>query len=85
MNKECMNCGGKCCIDTSIEVYGVNDVPLEYLNVRNNAFYMKKKKDHKTCIALTEDGLCSIYDSRPSVCRDFTVGCTFCNNLRNIK
>jgi len=66
----------------SVEVYGNYDIPVEYLIVRNKAFYMRKQKDHKTCIALNENNLCSIYNDRPEVCRAFTVDNPRCLSIQ---
>lgn len=70
MEEKCAKCKGGCCKGLSVEVYGIDDVPSDLLVVRNKAFYMRKQKDHVTCIAFI-DNKCSIYDNRPRVCREF--------------
>lgn len=37
-----------------------------------------------TCVALV-DGRCSIYESRPEVCRTFAVGGVLCNRARAVE
>ena len=78
MNELCIECKAGCCKGLSVEVYENYNIPIEYLIVRNKAFYMRKQKDHKTCIALDGNNLCSIYEDRPVVCRDFEINCDKC-------
>ncbi len=84
MEEKCLRCGAGCCRGLSIEVCGNDDVPLDFLVVRNRAFYMRKRGDHVTCIALVDDK-CSIYDRRPQVCRDFSLDNPRCLSLQKRK
>jgi len=81
VEEKCVKCRGGCCKRLSVEVYSNDNVPLDFLIVRNKSFYMRKSKDHRTCIALIE-GKCSIYKNRPQVCRDFCVDNSRCQALQ---
>ena len=65
----CAGCG-KCChllVDLSPE----DDVPEE-LVVEHNGFRCMDQRGDGSCIALDpETQLCTIYERRPQVCRDF--------------
>jgi Fe-S-cluster containining protein len=43
---------------------------------------MKSNGDGYTCIALSEDGRCTIWDKRPQMCRDFEVESERCKAIR---
>jgi len=85
MNNDCLKCGGKCCVGI-IEVFS-NDAIFydETLVCECDEFLpdrvMMMGTDLK-CIAL-KDGKCSIYEKRPTVCRQFEVGCSRCYNYKN--
>lgn len=53
----------------------LEDLPPELFGPTSNVRVMKRRKDSKTCVALDLKTLkCSIYDKRPTVCREFEVG-----------
>ncbi len=81
-HEACGVCRGGCCVGLSVEVYPNDDVPDNMTIVRKNFRYMRKQRDHKTCIALVE-GRCSIYEIRPTVCREFWVGNPRCLSIQN--
>jgi Fe-S-cluster containining protein len=77
MNKlklTCFLCKGKCCVG-NIEVYPEDSTPA---HLHKNG-YMLINEQNK-CIALI-DGLCSIYDNRPDICKRFIVDSPCCNEF----
>lgn len=80
---DCLSCGQKCCRNVSIEM----DLPqaradfdtflwlLAHKNivvyVDNGVWHVEFKSD---CEKLGPDGKCSIYDTRPQICRDYGMG-----------
>lgn len=79
----CKGCG-RCCRDFFVEIVGgVDDIPDRYVewNDSNGADGMIRRKNG-TCLALDEKtNLCTIYDRRPLVCKQFKKGsaeCSFC-------
>lgn len=88
MNNQCEQCGGRCCVGL-IEVYSVDEIfydetlVREFPGVEYDRF-MKTAGDNMHCIAL-KNGKCSIYNKRPTVCRQFDVGCSRCEGYRSGK
>lgn len=81
---DCEKCGGKCCSAYRVEVIGgLDDIDWEMIYMYGQTYWMRKKEDKMTCVAF-EDGKCSIYDRRPTVCRQFEVGEPRCLKLRKL-
>jgi len=81
---ECFQCGGKCCIGI-IEVRPEDEVYNdENLTVEYNGCRIMKPDSHGYCVALKE-GLCSIHEKRPKICRDFAVSSPCCLLFREGK
>ena len=70
MHSSCLKCAAKCCYYL-VEVLFCDDVPEE---MTTDDGYMIQDDTGK-CVAL-ENGLCSIYERRPTVCKQF-----FCDEL----
>ena len=76
----CIECHGKCCIGGDIDVYPIDEVYNDnalVTEVFGKIFDKAMIIKDGVCIALV-NGLCSIYDKRPLVCRLFTVGSDCC-------
>lgn len=78
----CAGCG-QCCRVLAIPVecsdVGVpHEMTVNSDDVLDADLYMARDERTGHCIALTEDGLCSIYPDRPEACRDFEPGCELC-------
>lgn len=82
----CKGCGA-CCSHLSVELIpGKDDVP-DYMTefVKDYAVdveVMKQRTDGR-CIALGKDNICTIYNRRPQVCKDFERGKPEC--IRSIE
>lgn len=80
---KCEGCG-LCCFLSVELVAGMDDVPDELTEVVDDDGYesLQMKIHNGHCIALTEDGRCSIYERRPTVCRDFEFGSDRCLDMQ---
>ena len=82
---DCLRCGGACCkIDWAIAFDKDEPVP-RWLSIPgrklagdllSNERMMRKNAD-KSCIAL-ENGRCTIYELRPTLCQEFETGSECC-------
>lgn len=74
----CSNCQACCC---SLEVMIITDTGVPYKYIRTDEYggeTMTQLEDGK-CAALDRDTmLCSIYENRPWVCREFEMGSYEC-------
>ena len=69
----CAGCG-KCCHLVVELAPGLDDVPEELVVEREGVLCMDQQNDG-ACVALDpETRLCTIYDRRPQVCRQFDRG-----------
>lgn len=90
MDKTCKKCDGKCCKYVCLEI----DEPEELEDFENIKWYVAHKNINvfveldgswtvefvTPCENLTKDNKCSIYDSRPAICREYTQDtCPFYN------
>lgn len=78
----CANCQACCC---SSEVIIISDIgiPSQHVYVDENGSESMLRLDDGWCSALDRDTLmCSIYENRPWVCREFEMGSYECNKER---
>ncbi len=81
----CSNCQACCC---SLEVLIISDtgVPPQHIYVDEHGSESMKRLDDGLCSALDRDTyLCSIYENRPWVCREFAMGSYECITERKEK
>lgn len=74
----CSNCRANCC---RLEVILLTDtgVPEEYIEFDDFGGMIMERLDDGWCAALNrETMLCSIYDRRPLICREFEMGSYEC-------
>jgi Fe-S-cluster containining protein len=75
----CAGCG-RCC-HLVVELRAGDVVPEEFVAEREGARCMDQRGDG-ACVALDPvTKLCTIYDSRPQTCRDFTRGEAICRRI----
>lgn len=80
---DCQTCGGRCCAGWAVDVLpGLDEVPDRMVK-EDRLFGPVMRERNGACIAL-RDGRCSIYESRPKVCRDFEAGGAACRGRRDI-
>lgn len=80
---DCVECGGICC-QGIIDVYHVDEIFYDDALTEedpNKKYDRVMKMVDGRCIAL-KNGRCTIYLKRPTVCRDFQVGSSCCENYR---
>jgi Fe-S-cluster containining protein len=76
----CAGCG-QCCHLVVELIAGVDRVPEEYVVEHDGVRCMDQHGDG-ACVALhAETRLCTIYDQRPQVCRDFARGSDLCRKI----
>jgi len=80
------DCSGACCKILLIPIRG--DLPEDYLDARGLSIYQFEDKRYlvvpSVCKYLTEEGKCSIQDTKPSLCRSQEPGCAECRACREI-
>lgn len=76
----CLKCGRCCALDVEL-VCGIDDVPEDMVELREDGFIWMIQKNGM-CAAY-ENNKCSIYKNRPLVCKQFEIGCCKCNELRS--
>ncbi len=81
----CSTCTALCC---RLEVRLIDDsdeqVPIELTEQVEGLYYAMKREKDGWCKALNrETMLCSIYEKRPYLCREYKVGDYDCINERN--
>jgi Fe-S-cluster containining protein len=81
----CSTCKALCC---RLEVRLIDDadekIPVELTEQVDSLYYVMKRERDGWCVALDrETMLCSIYEQRPFICRDYELGDYDCINERN--
>ena len=81
----CKDCNGKCCVGDieiipSDSIYKNDNLTISIPNKKHERF-MRVSEDNQ-CICLI-DGICSIYDNRPEICRKFTYGSKCCFDFQS--
>jgi Fe-S-cluster containining protein len=80
----CSNCQACCC---SLEVMIISDtgVPQRYINVDEYGSETMLQLDDGKCVAMDRNTfMCTIYENRPWVCREFEMGSYECITERSI-
>ena len=75
---KCTNCGY--CCDSSNVILSFEDIPnipVEFQELRDDGKVYIKGTDHARCPFLTTNTLCSIYEKRPYVCREYPFKVSF--------
>ena len=80
-NEMCIECGSLCCNSMLLLTSGMSAEDVQYWGTIGRAVGVGVVVDMK-CRQLV-DGKCSMYDLRPTKCRDFAVGGPTCQALRH--
>jgi len=76
----CAGCG-RCCHQVVSLIEGVDAVPDEWV-VEHDGVRCLEQRGDGACVALDPvTQLCTIYESRPKVCRDFARGGELCRRI----
>ena len=89
MKNPCINCGA-CCAHFRVQFYWREPVPqpmFEELDSRYRCMKGTNDKHHPKCAGLKgrigRDACCSMYEQRPTPCRDFTA--SYADGRRNVR
>ncbi len=82
---ECLRCGGACCRVDWVIAFDQDEPVPRWLSVAGTRLVngypgrerMMRKNGDGACVALS-NGLCGIYDLRPTPCREFEAGSDCC-------
>jgi len=78
----CANCQA-CCCSSQVMILTDTGVPSQHIDVDEYGSETMLRLDDGWCSALDRDTLmCSIYENRPWICREFEMGSYDCNNER---
>ena len=74
----CSTCRANCC-KLEVILMGDDDVPDRFVHIDRWGGHVMARLDDGWCAALDRDTmLCSIYERRPNVCRDYALGGSDC-------
>ena len=74
---ECQGCGGCCYL--VVELEEGEQVPDDRTTIHEDGARVLQQRDDYACVYLDpESRLCTIYEQRPQVCRDFERGTGLC-------
>ena len=79
---QCSDCQA-CCCQLPVRVLPGDAPPDHYLDEDDDGYLIMAKADDGWCVAL--DGVrmsCSIYDTRPAICRKFAMAGPYCLDVR---
>ena len=78
----CSACDAVCCRLTVVLLPG-DDVPERFTAWTDEGLHVMARDEDGWCVALDGARLCcSIYDSRPAICRKFAMGGPYCRAVR---
>jgi Fe-S-cluster containining protein len=77
----CARCG-RCCVGLDVEVLAGFDMIPDYLFWEKDGLYYMRQHVDGRCLALGADNACTIYKTRPTVCRQFEPGGSECVRVR---
>jgi Fe-S-cluster containining protein len=79
----CSNCDAVCCRLLVVLLPG-DDVPARFMDVSDAGLDVMKRGEDGWCVALeSATHRCSIYETRPQICRKFHMGGPYCREVRN--
>jgi Fe-S-cluster containining protein len=81
MKGECLLCGACCSAFGVVEVFPEDEMPDSFTTATEMG-YRRMRTNGFTCICLTEDKACDIYENRPQACRRFEPGGELCQMAR---
>lgn len=79
----CMNCDAVCCRLTVV-VMPEDPVPGHFTETTGHGITVMARDEEGWCVAIDQKRMCcSIYDSRPGICRKFAMGGPYCRDVRD--
>lgn len=78
----CTNCDAVCCRLTVV-LMPDDAIPLHLTEVTAKGLAIMARDEDGWCVAIDQARMCcSIYDSRPAICRAFSMGGPYCRDIR---
>ena len=78
MDSPCFTCKGACCESIVVQFETATDESLEWLNLHEGVMADKKSMRFECKCSMLKDGLCSIWNKRPQICRQYKIGSEAC-------
>lgn len=81
----CSTCRALCCrLEVRLIDEADEEIPIHLTEQVDNLYYVMKREEDGWCVALNRKTmLCTIYDKRPFICRDYQLGDYDCINERD--
>lgn len=78
----CSRCDAVCCRLTVVLLPG-DDIPERFTDVTAEGLPVMARDEDGWCVAIDSSRMCcSIYETRPQICRKFTMGGPYCEAVR---
>ena len=79
---DCAHCDAVCCRLTVVLLPG-DDIPERFTDVTENGLPVMARDEDGWCVAIDSSRMCcSIYETRPQICRRFAMGGPYCQAVR---
>lgn len=78
----CAACDAVCCRLTVV-LQAEDRIPRHLTDITDAGLHVMARDEEGWCVAVDAGRMCcSIYDSRPRICRDFSMGGPYCREVR---
>ncbi len=81
---QCSSCDAICCRLTVVLDADDNKVPAYLTTQTREGLRVMARDEEGWCVAVGPDMGCTIYASRPQVCRRFVMGAPYCRDIRQV-
>ncbi len=80
---DCDRCDAVCCRLTVV-LQAEDDVPERFIDVNEAGLHVMARDEEGWCVAIDASRMCcSIYETRPDVCRRFVMAGPYCRSIRD--
>ena len=80
---DCDHCDAVCCRLTVV-LQAEDDVPARFTDVTDSGLQVMARDEEGWCVAIDAARMCcSIYHTRPQVCRRFVMAGAYCRDIRD--
>ncbi|WP_337245567.1 YkgJ family cysteine cluster protein [Luteimonas sp. gir] len=80
---DCARCDAVCCRLTVV-LQSDDDVPARFVDVTEAGLEVMARDEEGWCVAIDPARMCcSIYDTRPEICRRFEMAGPYCRSVRD--
>ncbi|MET1023600.1 MAG: YkgJ family cysteine cluster protein [Pseudoxanthomonas sp.] len=81
---QCSSCDAICCRLTVVLDTDDTRVPAHLTTHTHEGLRVMARDEEGWCVAVGPDMGCTIYASRPTVCRRFVMGAPYCRDIREV-